>query len=1075
MANEINLIAGSEAIKGLDSLIEKLNVAHNSILQISQDSLNLGKSLGGVKSPSGLNDFVTKNKQVTDSLVKLGETQKRLDVQMQKSVQTSKQMEQQSIKESNARNSLNKQRETALRTLDKEQQKLSAAQNLYNKTQQQLNLVQAAYNNLATKKERYNNLTTQEEARLKTLSNVTEKYNTTLKAVDATVGKHTRNVGNYASAFNPLSNSINQLGREAPAFANSVQTGFMAISNNLPIFFDAMGNVIAQNKELQAQGLPTKSVLSQLATSLFSFQTLLSVGVTLLTVYGKEIVNWASALFGASDALSELNKNQKEFNNAKFQGKKDAQSDIIELKKYLAVYNTLSLSDKDRMIAFDKMSSKYPYYIQNTKDATIVNGKYSDSLKKLFIDLERQKALDIETDLQVKNNQKLLDLEKEIKLQKEAVRVSKIPKISGAAQLPQTDPIAIYNAQNKLNNLYKDRDAYEKAIVANQIKIIDLTNKRIGLEYQDKKQTEEKIKNLKTLADLEIKQADFYASDFALRKKLLENSRDNNKLVSEDETKTLEQRTDAYDKMMQAKRMLVEMSYVEEKRVINKEEKDTIEEIKNSYKDRIEEIKELENDKNVIYKDGANDRNQALQEKEKALTSLTVDSLNKRKLATQNYTQSAIDLANEYAKEVIPKLSAKLQFNVDENSISQSTLDRLVQFKDFLNSFTDKESLKDFEDATKAKTKITEDETVKMLELQIARETNLLEASKGNVEEYETINKRKIALEIQLENIKIKNSEKEFERLKKIKEEQIAYLETFKQSWDSAGLKSLDFFLKLEKNGKTAFQNLTEGALDTKEELGVIFNATAEVFQEAMNLMNQASERNYQNEIKRLDSQKNIAIGFAGESATAKAEVERQYEEKRKQLERKRAEQKKKEALYNAIIDTAQAVITGFVESGYVGAIFAAALGAAQIAIISSQEIPAYFEGGTHDGGKMLVNDAKGSNYKETIVLPNGNILKPQSRNVLMDAPKGTEIYTPEQWHDMELNKMLERNGISNSLSITNAGINKDDFNAGINKLYNKESFSFVRDVNGERIYKHKQGMQTELVNNRLNIKSFNV
>ncbi|MFS6701115.1 hypothetical protein, partial [Staphylococcus aureus] len=127
-------------------------------------------------------------------------------------------------------------------------------------------------------------LTSKEEQRYSSLQTRIQNYDKVLKAVDATTGKFSRNVGNYAGNFNPLSNSINQLGREMPAFANSMQTGFMAISNNLPIFFDAMGNVIAQNKELQAQGLPTKSVLSQLASSLFSFQTLLSVGVTLLTV-----------------------------------------------------------------------------------------------------------------------------------------------------------------------------------------------------------------------------------------------------------------------------------------------------------------------------------------------------------------------------------------------------------------------------------------------------------------------------------------------------------------------------------------------------------------------------------------------------------------------------------------------------------------------------------------------------------------------------------------------------------------------------------------------------------------------
>jgi hypothetical protein len=49
-----------------------------------------------------------------------------------------------------------------------------------------------------------------------------------LQAIDASVGKYGRNVGNYASGWNGLANSVNQLTREAPAFANSLNTGFMA-------------------------------------------------------------------------------------------------------------------------------------------------------------------------------------------------------------------------------------------------------------------------------------------------------------------------------------------------------------------------------------------------------------------------------------------------------------------------------------------------------------------------------------------------------------------------------------------------------------------------------------------------------------------------------------------------------------------------------------------------------------------------------------------------------------------------------------------------------------------------------
>ena len=67
-------------------------------------------------------------------------------------------------------------------------------------------------------------LTDKEVQRMDYLKGRIEKYDTTLKAVDATMGKHTRHVGNYERANNGLGMSLAQITREMPAFANSAQT-----------------------------------------------------------------------------------------------------------------------------------------------------------------------------------------------------------------------------------------------------------------------------------------------------------------------------------------------------------------------------------------------------------------------------------------------------------------------------------------------------------------------------------------------------------------------------------------------------------------------------------------------------------------------------------------------------------------------------------------------------------------------------------------------------------------------------------------------------------------------------------
>jgi hypothetical protein len=127
-----------------------------------------------------------------------------------------------------------------------------------------------------------------------------------VRKAESTVGEFQRNVGNYKSGFDGLGNSINQLTREFPAFANSVQTGFMALSNNIPMFFDQISRTRKEIEAMRAEGHKVPGLLSQLTTSFFSWGTALSLGVTLLTVYGKEIGNLIQNLFKAEGATISL-------------------------------------------------------------------------------------------------------------------------------------------------------------------------------------------------------------------------------------------------------------------------------------------------------------------------------------------------------------------------------------------------------------------------------------------------------------------------------------------------------------------------------------------------------------------------------------------------------------------------------------------------------------------------------------------------------------------------------------------------------------------------------------------------
>ncbi len=88
------------------------------------------------------------------------------------------------------------------------------------------------------------------------------KMGETLKRLDASVGQHNRNVGNYASAYSGLNMSIQQILREAPSAAVSLNTFFLAISNNLPMFFDELAKI---NKEVRGLSDVVKTQTLELA------------------------------------------------------------------------------------------------------------------------------------------------------------------------------------------------------------------------------------------------------------------------------------------------------------------------------------------------------------------------------------------------------------------------------------------------------------------------------------------------------------------------------------------------------------------------------------------------------------------------------------------------------------------------------------------------------------------------------------------------------------------------------------------------------------------------------------------
>lgn len=79
---------------------------------------------------------------------------------------------------------------------------------------------------------------------------------------------------------------------------------------------DELKRASANNKALRAEGKMTIPVFRQVISSIFSWQTALVVGITLLTAYGKEIGAWVKGLFSAGDVLSDVAQYTQDLNRA---------------------------------------------------------------------------------------------------------------------------------------------------------------------------------------------------------------------------------------------------------------------------------------------------------------------------------------------------------------------------------------------------------------------------------------------------------------------------------------------------------------------------------------------------------------------------------------------------------------------------------------------------------------------------------------------------------------------------------------------------------------------------------------
>lgn len=285
-----------------------------------------------------------------------------------------------------------------------------------------------------------------------------------MKALQAATGRHTLDVGNYSKALNGLGLATQQIVREAPSLAMSFNQFFLAISNNIPIFTDAF-------KRVKEEMGSTRIALMQTLKSLFSWQTAIVLGLTLLSKFGNEIIKWAGSVLGFGKAFDAAAEGLKAYNETMSKVSGQMAESSAELETYIYVLENGNKTEAEQAEIVQLVNEKYARQIEylglNITDTQSLIDAKDKLINVLVREAEARGVLNKITELSGKIAER--ETSEELKNLRGAVertsatfsqmQVALNGAFGGAAgQGMQSAHIAMTNAQKDLENYNKETE-----------------------------------------------------------------------------------------------------------------------------------------------------------------------------------------------------------------------------------------------------------------------------------------------------------------------------------------------------------------------------------------------------------------------------------------------------------------------------------------------------------------------------------------------------------------------------------------------------------------------------------------
>lgn len=876
-----------------------------------------------------------------------------------------------------------------------------AASGSMNEMAQSLSKARIAYRNL-TEEER-NSPFGQE------LLKSIQKTDLKIKEFDASIGNHQRNVGNYAGGFNTLQYSVQQVARELPSLTMSLSQFFLAISNNIPILSDEIVKAKNANAALRAEGKKGVPVWKQLISSVFSWQTALVVGITVITAYGKEISNFFKSLFGAKQALIEVSEVQRIFGE-------NIAKDTIELDIMIDKLKNTTKGTEDYNKARMKIIDKYGDYLKGQKDE-IRNLEDLDAAYKILTQSIIQNS--IQKGLQEANSKMIEEYNKGMESALDGVLEefeNKYGKGKGAEKF-MTFKIGITSDDKEL------REAAEEIYREFNERTIGARTNELSKAWLNISKTNEKLKETqKTISIMENSYRKVFGTDTVKKSDSLlgkqQALRKEAELLPESTEEELKLKNKRLKQIDDEIKRLKELGIETDKQAKSREKEER------KIHDYIIKLQERER----------NAYNQMLSLKEKEGS-----EANKRIVQDERFSyEERIEALNKYSEA----LKASVKTNADaqiEKLIRETTIglgkdpdnekDRLEVAQKVSNQILlirQKEALeieKITEQSAKTQLQIEEDRVKKMLKsIQEEADARSRDISGKESTEYDYLAKdykKGLMSEEVYQSKKKAISDKyaliRFDEEQKMLEQQLNTFGLKEEEKNDIERRLADNRLEYEKWVNEQEIAAAEALAEKKKELlQDVFNFGQQLieqrFQNQLNALEEESEANdewSEHEKERIDRLEEAGAISKEQADARKAVVDDQAAARENELENKRAEIRKKQAVFEKAIAVAdimrelasaifkiQAEAAAAAAIPFVGAALAAAalsqipwitaMAGVQVATVLATPIPEYAQGTEdHPGGLAIVGDGG----KSEMIIAGGKVFRTPSTDTLVDLP----------------------------------------------------------------------------------------